>query len=59
VAVHPDGKTAFVTHGDCSLTGFPGGDSVSTIDVKTRIKNLTDISVGSYPGGVAVTPCRG
>jgi len=29
---------------------------VSTIDVKTRTKNPTDIAVGSLPGGVAVTP---
>jgi hypothetical protein len=26
--------------------------------VKTRTKNPTDITVGSDPGSVAVTPCR-
>jgi hypothetical protein len=31
---------------------------VSTIDVKTRTKNPTDIPVGSNPIRVAVTPCR-
>jgi len=50
VAVTPDGKTAFVAN-DVS-------NSVSTIDVKTRTKNPTDIPVGSFPVGVAVTPCR-
>jgi YVTN family beta-propeller protein len=29
---------------------------VSTIDVKTRTKDPTDIAVGSCPFGVAVTP---
>jgi YVTN family beta-propeller protein len=29
---------------------------VSTIDVKTRTKNPTDIAVGTAPVGVAVTP---
>ncbi len=46
----PDGKTAFVTNG--------ASGTVSTIDVKTRTKNPTDIAVGSGPAGVAVTPCR-
>ena len=49
-AVTPDGKTVFVTNG---LSG-----TVSTIDVKTRIKDPNDIMVGSFPGGVAITPCR-
>jgi hypothetical protein len=31
---------------------------VSTIDVKTRIKDPTDIAVGANPLAVAVTPCR-
>src|SRR5262249_15984680 len=48
VAVTPDGKTAFVTN-------F-GGNSVSTIDVKTRTKDPTDIPVGLVPGGVAFSP---
>jgi hypothetical protein len=30
---------------------------VSTIDVKTRTKNPNDITVGSNPIRVAVTPC--
>jgi hypothetical protein len=31
---------------------------VSTIDVKTKKKNPNDVMVGTFPGGVAVTPCR-
>jgi YVTN family beta-propeller protein len=50
VAVTPDGKTAFVTNA--------GSNTVSTIDVKTRRKSLTDIPVGTNPIGVAITPCR-
>jgi len=49
VAVTPSGKTAFVTK---------RSGTVSTIDVKTRIKHPTDITVGSSPIGVAITPCR-
>jgi YVTN family beta-propeller protein len=48
--VTPDGKTAFVTNGAIG--------TVSTIDVKTRTKNPTDIPVGSGPLGVAFTPCH-
>jgi YVTN family beta-propeller protein len=40
--------TAFVTNS--------GGGTVSTIDVKTRTKNPTDITVGAVPTGVAITP---
>jgi YVTN family beta-propeller protein len=29
---------------------------VSTIDVKTRAKNPADITVGSFPGALAITP---
>ena len=29
---------------------------MSTIDVKTRTKNPTDIPVGGYPKGLAITP---
>jgi YVTN family beta-propeller protein len=50
VAVAPDGNTAFVTN--------QGSGTVSTIDVKTRIKDPTDIAVGTTPTGVAVAPCR-
>ena len=48
VAVTPDGKTAFVAN---QLS-----NTVSTIDVKTRTKNPTDIAVGTQPAGVKVTP---
>ena len=48
MAVTPDGKTAFVTN--------DGSGTVSTIDVKTRTKHPTDITVGTDPDGVAVTP---
>jgi YVTN family beta-propeller protein len=48
VAFTPDGKTAVVG----------GSGTVSTIDVKTRKKNPTDITVGLAPLVVAVTPCR-
>jgi YVTN family beta-propeller protein len=50
VAVTPDGKTAFVAN-------F-GSGTVSTIDVKTRTKDPTDIPVRGFPWGVQVTPCR-
>jgi YVTN family beta-propeller protein len=50
VAITPDDHTAFVTNA--------GSGSVSTIDVATRTKNPTDITVGSTPFGVAVTACR-
>ncbi len=63
VTVTPDGKTAFVMNGGV-LAGPAGvigpirpvGDSVSTIDVKTRTKHPTDITVPPGPIGVAVTP---
>jgi YVTN family beta-propeller protein len=50
VAFPPDGKTAFVVN--------QASNSVSTIDVKTRTKNPTDINVGAIPIGEAITPCR-
>jgi hypothetical protein len=31
---------------------------VSTIDVATRTKNPNDITVGTNPAGVAITPCQ-
>ena len=43
----------------CSPTAFVTNtlsDSVSTIDVKTRTKNPTDLAVDTIPVGVAVTP---
>ena len=60
-AITPDSKTAFVVNGGTALplsgvpTG-PVGDSVSTIDVKTRTKHPDDITVGPFPLGVAITP---
>jgi YVTN family beta-propeller protein len=58
VAVTPDDKTAFVTNAQPANATFQVelGNSVSTIDVKTRAKHPTDIAVGTNPGGVAVTP---
>jgi YVTN family beta-propeller protein len=50
VAVTTNGKTAFAPN--------TGSGTVSTIDVKTKTKNPTDIPVGNGPGGVAFTPCR-
>jgi YVTN family beta-propeller protein len=41
----------------CRPTAFvanTGSDSVSTIDVRTRTKDPTDIAVGTYPSGVEV-----
>jgi YVTN family beta-propeller protein len=58
VAVTPDGKTAFMTNADPLAAGVPSGDSVSTIDVKTRTKHPADIPVGLTPVEVAVAPCR-
>jgi YVTN family beta-propeller protein len=43
VAFTPDGKTAFVAN--------QGSGTVSTIDVKTRTKDPTDIAVGANPSG--------
>jgi len=50
VKVTPDGKTAIVTN--------QSRGTVSTIDVKTRTKHPSDITVGQFPFQVAVTPCR-
>jgi YVTN family beta-propeller protein len=57
VAFTPTGRTAFVTNGSLAPGPMvPGSDTVSTIDVKTRTKNPTDITVGRLPSLVAVTP---
>jgi YVTN family beta-propeller protein len=67
VAFTPDGKTAFVpdfgpfpslSEAVDALRELPPGivGTVSTIDVKTRKKDPTDIPVGPAPIGVAVTP---
>jgi DNA-binding beta-propeller fold protein YncE len=58
VAVTPDGKTAFVTSSDDGNGSFPSRGAVSTIDVKARKKNPSDIPVGAFPFQVAITPCR-
>jgi YVTN family beta-propeller protein len=61
VGVVPDGVSAMPARGRCRATAFVTniyGGSVSTIDVKTRTKNSTDIPLGSGPAYAAVTPCR-
>jgi YVTN family beta-propeller protein len=61
VGVVPDGVSAVPARSRCRATAlvnnFTSG-TVSTIDVKTRTKHPTDITVGTQPLGVAVTPCR-
>jgi DNA-binding beta-propeller fold protein YncE len=58
VGVAPDGVSAVAGRARCRATAFVPHhvDSVSTIDVKTRAKNPTDLTVGAAPVGVAVTP---
>ena len=59
VGVVPDAVSAEAARDRCRATAFVANDSsgtVSTIDVKTRTKNPTDIAVGSNPNGVTVTP---
>jgi YVTN family beta-propeller protein len=61
VGVVPDGVSAVAARKECRSTAFVGNaqsGTVSTIDVKTRRKNPTDIPVDTNPGvGVgAVTP---
>ena len=61
VGVVPDGVSAVAARSRCRATAFvtsSGGGSVSTIDVKTRTKNPTAITVGAEPGEVAFTPCQ-
>lgn len=58
-ALPVDGVTAIPARERCRATAFVTntyGDTVSTIDVKTKTKHPTCITVG--PIGVAVTPCR-
>src|SRR5262245_17542916 len=58
VGVVPSGA-AVPARAQCRPTVFvsnAGSGSVSTIDLKTRTKNATDIPVGTLPIGVAVTP---
>jgi YVTN family beta-propeller protein len=56
VALTPDGKTAFVTNANLGNEFSSSGDLVSTIDVKTRTKDTTEITVGEAPTGLAITP---
>jgi YVTN family beta-propeller protein len=58
VAVTSDGKTAFITNSALVLELAESGNTVSTIDVKTRKKHPSDITVGFLPSRVAITPCR-
>jgi YVTN family beta-propeller protein len=58
VGVVPVGVSAVPARKECRATAVVTNamsDSVSTIDVKTRTKHPTDVSVGSFPFGVAVT----
>ncbi len=48
----PEGKTALVTSGGMGT----GKGRVSTIDVKSRTSHITNISVGAFPFGLAITP---
>jgi YVTN family beta-propeller protein len=59
VGVVPDGASAVAPGARCRVTAFVTnitGGAVSTIDVKTRTKNPTDITVGTQPLGLAITP---
>jgi YVTN family beta-propeller protein len=60
IAITPDGKTAFVTNfGPFSSATVPTPESIGTvsaIDVKSRTKDPTDITVGAQPINLAVTP---
>jgi YVTN family beta-propeller protein len=61
VGVVPDGVSAAAPRGRCRATAFvtnANSGTVSTIDVKTRTKHPTDVSVGLQPGSVVFTPCR-
>jgi YVTN family beta-propeller protein len=61
VGVVPDGVSAVAGRPRCRATAFVpnlGSGMVSTIDVKTRTMNPTDIPVGPEPGKVAFTRCR-
>ena len=59
VGVVPGGVSAVAARAPCRATAFVTNafsGSVSTIDVQTRTKDPTDITVGSNPDRVAVTP---
>jgi YVTN family beta-propeller protein len=54
VGVVPKRASAVAARKECGATAFVTnalGDTVSTIDVKTRTKHPTDVSVGSFPWG--------
>jgi YVTN family beta-propeller protein len=62
VGVVPSGVSAVAGRARCRANAFVANSNsgtVSTIDVKTRTKHPTDITVGTQPIRVAVTPCRG
>jgi YVTN family beta-propeller protein len=56
--VVPGGVSAVAARSRCRATAFVANYSgtVSTIDVKTRTKDPTDIPVGRFPTGVGFTP---
>jgi YVTN family beta-propeller protein len=61
MGITPDGKTAFVANfgGPIASASTPtpeGIGTVSAIDVKTRTKDPTDITVGPQPAAPAITP---
>jgi YVTN family beta-propeller protein len=56
VAITPNGKTVFVANTNLAEGRSPTSDTLSTVDVKTRIKDPTDIPVGAMPVAVAVSP---
>jgi YVTN family beta-propeller protein len=61
VGVVPGGVSAAAARAGCRATAFVTNQlsgTVSTIDVKSRTKNPTDIAVGSSPLALAFTPCR-
>jgi YVTN family beta-propeller protein len=61
VGVVPDVMSAVAGRSRCRATAFvgnAGSGTVSTIHVKTRTKDPTDITVCAMPSGVAITPCR-
>jgi YVTN family beta-propeller protein len=59
VGAFPGEVTAVPARVRCQPTAFvanTGSGTVSTIDVNTRTKDPTDITVGSLPNAAAVTP---
>jgi YVTN family beta-propeller protein len=59
VGAVPDKVSAATGRARCRPTAFvtnSGSNTVSTIDVKTGAKDPTDMAVGTYPQGVAITP---